>query len=70
LVILPTGSKKGEYSRAGSFYISAFNEVNRKDQDRFLELLEASGKATAEAQCADILEYPEFEKERYVITID
>ncbi|KFY50683.1 hypothetical protein V495_00120 [Pseudogymnoascus sp. VKM F-4514 (FW-929)] len=69
LVVLPTGTKKGEYSRAGSFYLSGFNEVNRKDQDRFLELLEASGKATAEAQCAGILEHPEFERERYVITI-
>jgi hypothetical protein len=69
LILLSTGSKKGEYSRAGIFNMSAFNEDYREIQDRFLRLLEASGKATAEAQCADVLEKPEFTEERYAITI-
>ncbi|TVY54002.1 hypothetical protein LCER1_G003568 [Lachnellula cervina] len=69
LLVLPTGGKKGEYSRAGFFDMSAFDEGHRKTQDRFLALLEASGKATAEARCADVLEEPEFVEERYVITI-
>ena len=69
LIVLPTGGKKGEYSRAGFFDMSAFDEGHRKTQDRFLGLLEASGKATGEAQCANILQEPEFVEERYVMTI-
>ncbi|TVY15015.1 hypothetical protein LARI1_G006653 [Lachnellula arida] len=69
LIVLPTGSKKGKYSRAGFFDMPAFDEGHRKTQDRFLALLEASGKETAEARCADVLEEPEFVEERYVITI-
>ncbi|TVY45647.1 hypothetical protein LOCC1_G002705 [Lachnellula occidentalis] len=69
LVVLPTGGKKGEYSRAGFFDLSAFDEGHRITQDRFLGLLEASGKATAEARCADVLEEPESVEERYVLTI-
>lgn len=69
LIVLPTGSKKGEYSRAGFFSFSSFNERERKTQDRFLGLLKASGKVAAEARCADVLEEPEFVEERYVISI-
>ncbi|RFU28712.1 hypothetical protein B7463_g7603, partial [Scytalidium lignicola] len=69
LIILPTGSKKGEYSCAGVFDMSAFDDGYQKTQDRFLGLLEASGKATAEARCANVLEEPEFVEERYVISI-
>ena len=69
LIVFPTGSKKGEYSRAGSFRFSDFDEHHRNTQDRFRELLEASGKAIAEAQCSEVLEEPDFEKERFVITV-
>ncbi|KAF4625977.1 hypothetical protein G7Y89_g12187 [Cudoniella acicularis] len=58
LVVLPTDSKKGEYSRAGFFDMSAFDEGHRKTQDRFLGLLELSGKAIAEARCIEVLEDP------------
>ncbi|TVY38125.1 Dehydrogenase [Lachnellula subtilissima] len=67
LIVLPTGGKKGEYSRAGYFNISAFDEGHRKTQDRFLGLFEASGKTTAEAQCAKVLEEPEFEAHNFVV---
>ncbi|KFY11433.1 hypothetical protein V492_04458 [Pseudogymnoascus sp. VKM F-4246] len=69
LILLPTGCKKGEYSRAGHFSCLDFDEAYRKSQDRFRKLLEASGKATAESQCAKVLEEPQFEKERFAITI-
>lgn len=69
LMVLPTGRMKGEYSRAGFFEFSRFDEGHREAQDRFLKLIGASGKATAEAQCASVLEKPEFGEERYVITI-
>ncbi|KFY40316.1 hypothetical protein V494_03573 [Pseudogymnoascus sp. VKM F-4513 (FW-928)] len=69
LILLPTGCKKGEYSRAGHFDFSDFNEVHQEIQDQFRELLEASGKATAESRCAEALEKPQFEKERFTITI-
>jgi hypothetical protein len=63
LIILPTGSKKGEYPRVGHFRFWSFDDDRKKTQDRFLGLLEASGKATAEARCADILEEPRFGEE-------
>ncbi|KFX97745.1 hypothetical protein V490_02658 [Pseudogymnoascus sp. VKM F-3557] len=69
LVVLPTGNNKGEYFRIGMIELLASDESHRKTQDRFLELLKLFGKATAEAQCAEVLEDPEFEKEQYVITI-
>jgi hypothetical protein len=69
LLLLPTGNKKGEYTRVGFFDLSAFDEDYQKIQEQFLKLAELSGKATAEAQCAEILSEPECPDKRYVITI-
>ncbi|KAL3426699.1 heterokaryon incompatibility protein [Phlyctema vagabunda] len=66
LLVLPGNSRKGEYSRAGFFNVPS-SDV--KEQDRFLGLLKALGKTTAEARCAETLKEPEFVDERYVITL-
>lgn len=71
LLLRPTGDLKGEYTRAGffSFMAGDSNERLQNVQERFFKMLESSGKATAEAQCAEILSKPEILDERYVITI-
>lgn len=50
LLLSPTSNKKGEYTRAGFFDLSAFDKGFRKTQERFLKLLEATGKSTASRQ--------------------
>ncbi|KAH6679264.1 heterokaryon incompatibility protein-domain-containing protein [Halenospora varia] len=69
LLLSSTGNKKGQYTRTGFFDLSAFDERYSEIQERFLKLLDASGKAMAEAQCAEVLSDPESLDERYVITI-
>jgi hypothetical protein len=69
LLLLPTDNKKGEYTRAGRFELWAVDERTPENLERFLKLLEQSGKATAEAHYTEILKEPKFTNEPYVITI-
>lgn len=69
LLLLPTVNKKGEYTRAGTLSFWAVDERTLENLEQFLKLLEQSERATAEAQCAEILKELKFVNEPYVITI-
>jgi len=72
LVLYPTSSSKGEYSRIGAFMLNymVYNEQESKENyKKFQKALKESGIAIAESHCSKILPEPKYAGERYMLTI-
>ncbi|KAK0106781.1 hypothetical protein ONS95_003505 [Cadophora gregata] len=73
IVIRPTGTKRGEFSRVGFFMFRntgvAWHHGTEDIYTPFTHVLAEHGATTAEAVCQEVIQYNEHEKAQYVITL-